>query len=966
MAEKQSSPGFAKSASTAELSAGARAVLAMARLHDDTGLILEQENIPTEVTGNDVLSMAWRIGSLLSEGKISLPDLQAVTRHLRDDAFLRRATRLHRYPGGTNPTVTAERLQGVVKLVMDTAFGRVTEAGAEPTAERTPAEALEAFRAELERIRYAAVFTAHPTFAVANEVYTALAEYASAPESRESAPALVTHRRSAPPTLEEEFTLASEAILRGRDALDRLNAALLSGARDQWPEEWSRIVPKPVVMTSWVGYDTDGRTDIGWWDTLRLRLRMKLFQLQRLRHQITESGVEAAALMSRLSRACYTVEAQIAACPKNADADATVEFATLMVERREDAILEPAVLSDALQDAIDTAPPEVALALAVARAGFFAHGMSASHSHTRLNATQIHNVIRQRLRFTDDPADPAHRRALLARMNEALETVEAVPVDFGSLLVEQASAARLMMTVAQIVKHIDTATQVRFLIAETESGYTLLSALWLAKNFGIEDRIEISPLFETREALMGGAHIIEEALRSPHWREYLRKTGRLSLQFGYSDSGRYVGQLAATYLVERLRLKILDLLHVWDMEDVEVILFDTHGESVGRGGHPFRLADRFSYLSPMHVRARFAERGVKYREESAFQGGDGYLLFGTPDLAAASVVTIAEHTFEPCRRQDDPVYDEPDFSSDFFSTIAEAMTGLVEDPGYADVLGAFGPSLIDKTGSRPAARQTEGGGAVPRITHPSQLRAIPNNAILQQLGWCANTIQGLGSAARRHPETFETFREGSARFRRALDFAAHALAHSDDQVLRSVIWLLDPGYWLDRATAEPRSARRERYLSVMHDLERLDFWADTQSMFRRIQADHLALRAVWPEAPTINPSERLLHAIRIALIEQSWVLATQIPFFMPRGNFTREVMMQRILCLEIPAVLREMNAIFPHGGPKLDYDFHEPAGPQLDNSYQWEHEEIFQPIQDMFGTMREISVAIMHGIGAFG
>ena len=50
--------------------------------------------------------------------------------------------------------------------------------------------------------------------------------------------------------------------------------------------------------------------------------------------------------------------------------------------------------------------------------------------------------------------------------------------------------------------------------------------------------------------------MLEEALRSPHYRAYLQATGRLALQFGYSDSGRYVGQLAASYLIERLRLKI--------------------------------------------------------------------------------------------------------------------------------------------------------------------------------------------------------------------------------------------------------------------------------------------------------------------------------------------------------------------------------------------------------------------------
>ena len=61
-------------------------------------------------------------------------------------------------------------------------------------------------------------------------------------------------------------------------------------------------------------------------------------------------------------------------------------------------------------------------------------------------------------------------------------------------------------------------------------------------------------LFETADALEHGATVLDKALRSPHYRAYLKTTGRLALQFGYSDSGRYVGQIAASYLIERLRL----------------------------------------------------------------------------------------------------------------------------------------------------------------------------------------------------------------------------------------------------------------------------------------------------------------------------------------------------------------------------------------------------------------------------
>ena len=122
----------------------------------------------------------------------------------------------------------------------------------------------------------------------------------------------------------------------------------------------------------------------------------------------------------------------------------------------------------------------------MARAGLVSHGLALAHTHTRLNAAQIHNVVRQRLGIADPPEDPAHRRALFSAINAALDTVQPVPVDFGALLAEQASAARLMMTMAQILKHVDGSVPVRFLIAETETGYTLLAALWLAKLFGVD------------------------------------------------------------------------------------------------------------------------------------------------------------------------------------------------------------------------------------------------------------------------------------------------------------------------------------------------------------------------------------------------------------------------------------------------------------------------------------------------
>ncbi|MBL7241092.1 phosphoenolpyruvate carboxylase [Komagataeibacter rhaeticus] len=906
-------------------------------------------------SGSPVMALARHIGRQMAAGTLPMDQVEEIVRLLRDRAFAGRAHHIATYLDGPDEQAVTARMHAVARRIV------------QPDPDDSPVP-IARFRAAIERSRFAAVFTAHPTFALANPVYEALAELASTNPTAPPAhvPSFLTHRRVGPPTLDEEFTLATQAIMRGRTALDRLNAILLSEARTHWPQLWSTLVPRPIIMTSWVGYDTDGRTDIGWWDTLRLRLRMKQLQLGRLHDQIKDTPV-ANDLLTRVSAALDAVGAQITACPTGPEPEAISRFADVLINRSTEALTSSNDLAATFSEAIDAASPEDKMTLAVARAGFMAHGLSAAHTHTRLNATQLHNIARQRLGITDSPDIPAQRRALISRMNEALENVTPVEIDFGSLLMEQASAGRLMMTVRQILRHIDRTSPIRFLIAETETGYTLLTALWLARLYGVEEMIEISPLFETQEALENGEQIIEEALRSPHWRAYLQRTRKLSLQFGFSDSGRYVGQLAATYLIERLRIKVCDLLRKWDLAFVEVILFDTHGESIGRGAHPWRLADRFDYLSPPHARARYARAGIQMREETAFQGGDGYLLFGTQPLADATVSIIAEHAFAATPLDRDPVYDEPDFSADFFSTIANGMTGLVEDPGYAALLGAFGPSLIDKTGSRPSARQSDASSTVTRIKHPSQLRAIPNNAILQQLAWCANTLQGLGTAAARHPETFEKYLAESPRFRRAMDFAAHALAHSDHGVLRGVIRLLDPDLWLERATTQSDPARQEACLTLMHGLENLDFWASTQAMFRRIQSDHLALRRAWPDAPRMQPDELLLHAIRIALIEQIWLHSTKVPYFSPRHAFSRDMLTLKVLCLEVPGVLGELEQIFPYRADSgFDLDFHEPHGPRQEGTYRREYTEIFEPMQRLFQMVREISTGVMHHVGAFG
>ena len=666
----------------------------------------------TDPFGSPVLAVALAIIRRMDAGTLSLDQLDAVVRRLRDDAFDARAARLQAYLGGLDGSHAA--MQAVASRLV------------RPDPADSPVP-FRVFRDTVERTRFAAVFTAHPTFSLPREQAAALAEAACG----RPGPRFASHRPSKP-TLAEEFDQAVAAISHGRDAIDQLTGALLAAAAAVWPDRWRSLAPRPVILASWVGYDTDGRTDIGWWDTLRLRLVMKRLQLARVRGKL-----DAGPAATRLDEALAAVDGQIAACPHAPEPDAVASFAAVLIGNREAAMVTADPVLRLLDAAIAASPDP--MTLAVARAGLASHGLALAHTHVRLNASQLHNAARVRLGLAEPPADASRRRVLLAAMGEALDRVQPEPVDFGALMAEQASAVRLMMTVVQITKHVDSATPIRFLIAETESGYTLLTALWLARLFGIERQIEISPLFETAEAMEQGARVVAEALRSPHWCAYLRATGRMCLQFGYSDSGRYVGQLAASYLIERLRLKVAELLVKHGLTDVEVVLFDTGGESIGRGAHPGSFADRLKYYSPTATRHAFAAAGIRTREECAIQGGDGYLLFGTPELAAATIARTAEHAFAAIPSGQDPIYAEPDFAADFFATIGGGDARVGGRSGLCRAVGRVRPGAARPNWLPPlgaAVRQWWPGGdppparaaGDPQQRHPATARLVCEHA----------------------------------------------------------------------------------------------------------------------------------------------------------------------------------------------------------------------------------------------
>jgi phosphoenolpyruvate carboxylase len=393
------------------------------------------------------------------------------------------------------------------------------------------------------------------------------------------------------------------------------------------------------------------------------------------------------------------------------------------------------------------------------------------------------------------------------------------------------------------------------------------------------------------------------------------------------------------------------------------------------------MTDRLLYLDTPASRLAFHRAGMSLKQEVSFQGGDGYIPFLNADLAFAIVCRTVETVLAPDSVEtSDPIYREEDFAAEFFTVVRQEFTSVVADENYATLLGALGANLVENTGSRPVQREHDATAARAELTHPSQIRAITNNAILHQLGLLANTVTGLGRAAANDPEQFRFAVSSSPRFRRAMDMVRAALAFSDPDVLSAYIDTLDPGMWLIRSGRARNRTRRNELRAVYQLLEPYDTHARLTRIRRRFQADFLLLQEALEDAggdgagtaavPVDTAELALLHALRIALIQRLYLLATRIPDFTPQDGMTREDALRRLLHLDGEDTVATLRKVFPRrdAPDEAALDFAEPASYRSDASqtYQYEHETILDPLDAHFDLLRRIGAALTHHIGAVG
>ncbi len=922
-------------------------------------------HIPDTPGLNPIVSVAFDLSRRLEAGEITFEALRALATRLMDRAFVHRARDLRERVGYIDPAQThkefADFVEGLAKS-MD----------------------FEAFAARWSRARNGIVFTAHPTFGLSEALSHRIVEMAAADKVDPNAVIGLPHRPDPNIDLAYEHSRAQKSISNFRDAYTELLQNFFSVAASRYGDKAFKLRPQLATVASWVGYDLDGRNDIKWTFSLLVRIKEKqaalndirerFLALKDLRGDDAEIQRLTRQLTGKLDLAIAAVDEHIDALERIGSDGFTLAEAANVITRAEGYNLvttKPLIeLLDAMIEA--AADREAKIALAALSGLLQATGLGTSHIHLRVNAVQINNAFRA---FVHEPwtRDLTERQAL-ARIVEMIRTAKPETVNFETLDLESATAIRQFALAAQISKHVDRDTPIRYLIAESESPATVLIALFFAKLFGISEIVDISPLFETPAALETGQRLIERLLAEEAYRDYVSVRGRLCIQTGYSDAGRFIGQIAADLALERLHHGLAEVVHKAKIPGVETLIFSTHGESMGRGAHPGPMRRRLRYVFSGEARWRFFRHGLPVKHETSFQGGDGYLFFDKKDFAARALTTIVLSGKDPGEGED-PFYTDVNLSLDFQLRLRDYQQRLFAHPGYRALLGAFGTNLLFKTGSRPVKRQ---GDHASGRGDPARMRAIPNNAILQQFGYVANVVAGLGAAVGSERERFVDLAKRSPRLRPLIEMIARAKQLSSINAVGANAAPFDAGFWALRASwgREPdHVAAFKRLAANLLEDERAGA-INGLAHYLRLDAIelHSILEDIGLEGGKIPDDHRLeldlLQAVRLALIMRIFILAAQLPRFTQTNEVSHDQIFRQALALEIPEVIGFMRQAFPRRvqAERSSAAFDETATyfPHSIEDYGRIETEILEPMEQAYELVREIGTGITHHWGAFG
>jgi len=411
--------------------------------------------------------------------------------------------------------------------------------------------------------------------------------------------------------------------------------------------------------------------------------------------------------------------------------------------------------------------------------------------------------IFQKVGISDDYADLPEEEKIKV-LTAALSDPRRVLLGIEDYSKETQEIIKTFQTIKQIHDEFGRRAISVYLISMSKAPSDILEVLLLAKEAGlyrlhadgrVESTLNIAPLFETIDDLKAAPGIMKALFDMPLYRQHLHiLNDRQEVMFGYSDSSKDGGTLAANWRLYKAQMEIHKMTKEYG---IHLKFFHGRGGSLGRGGGPLHKSLLSQPAETIHNGVKITEQGevlsLRYlTEDTAYRSLEqaiaALLQISTNVLKEADRGTLRKETWVEALEQiaavshekyRSLVFDDPSFMDYFYeATPLDQIGGL-------------------NIGSRPMARKN--------ARRFEYLRAIPwvfawtQSRHLLPAWYAAGT--GLTAFASEKPENMALMKEMYEEwpfFRNTIDNLSLALMRADMGTAKEYAGLVEDREAADR------------------------------------------------------------------------------------------------------------------------------------------------------------------------
>jgi phosphoenolpyruvate carboxylase len=259
-----------------------------------------------------------------------------------------------------------------------------------------------------------------------------------------------------------------------------------------------------------------------------------------------------------------------------------------------------------------------------------------------------------------------------------------------------------------------------------------------------------------------------------------------------------------------------------------------------------------------------------------------------------------------------------------------------------------------------------------------QIRAIPHNAVLQQLGYPVNVIGGFGTAAEGNYEALAELLSESERGRQLVRLVRSANALASIKTVAAFGELFNSAYWASRTYRGTENHLAASCAALAEYLVGDDRTGVFRRLASRLRIDALKLHRLTdclsdespaPDREGVRRRLGVLQALRLALFQHMFLKVVAVPAFSRANDISRRDVIEMVLTLRVDEALAQLRRAFPVRipGPR-DFPLDEPSDypDGGEEGYGAIERDYISPIARAQDLALRISTAIANEFGAHG